>query len=235
MPVQTFQEDGLMFTGLVEGIGKIVGISRVGGDVRLTVRPGFPMDDCRIGDSVSVNGACLTVTDIAARVLGMDVSTETLRCTTLGRLKTGDPVNLERALRLGERLGGHLVAGHVDGIGTIRVKDRRERSWLLRVAVDALLTAYMIDKGSVAVDGVSLTINRTGPDFFECNIIPQTGRETVLLERRIGDLVNIETDLIGKYVEKFFLRGKTAPGREPRDEKRPGITLEMLYQNGFGD
>lgn len=223
-----------MFTGLVEGIGTIVGISRVGGDVRLMVRPGFSMD-CRIGDSVSVSGACLTVTDMAGRVVGMDVSTETLRCTTLGSLKTGDTVNLERALRLGDRLGGHLVAGHVDGVGTIRTKERRERSWLMRIAVGANLTAYMIDKGSVAVEGVSLTINRTGADFFECNIIPQTGRETVLLERRIGDPVNIETDLIGKYVEKFFLKGNAASRREPEGQKRPGITLEMLYQNGFGD
>lgn len=223
-----------MFTGLVEGIGAIVGISRMGGDVRLNVKPSFPMDDCRIGDSVSVSGACLTVTEISGQVVGMDVSTETLSRTTLGRLKVGDKVNLERALRLGDRLGGHLVAGHVDAVGVLRAREPRERSWLIRVALDERLSVYIIEKGSVAVDGVSLTVNRCGRGFFECNIIPQTGKETTLLDKRSGDPVNIETDLIGKYVEKFFLREKESPA-EGGKVKGSGITLEMLYQNGFGD
>jgi len=221
-----------MFTGLVEGIGRITAVERIGGDVRLMINPGFPMEDCRIGDSVSVSGACLTVTFISGGLLSMDVSVESLGRTILGRLRPGDEVNLERALRLGDRLGGHLVAGHVDGLGTILRRERRERSWLIEVRVDEGLSHYIIEKGSVAVDGVSLTVNRCGPGFFEVNIIPQTGRETTLLKKGSGAKVNIETDLIGKYVEKFFLRDKTVPVEEKRGS---GITLEMLANNGFGD
>lgn len=219
-----------MFTGLVEGIGTVTAIRRSKDDMRLSLVPPFDPALCRIGESISVNGVCLTVTEISGASLCVDVSRETLSRSTLNLLKEGDPVNLERALRLTDRLGGHLVLGHVDGIGTIVRKIAVGHSWLLRIRIDPSLSRYLIEKGSIAVDGISLTINACGNDFFEVNIIPQTGRETTLLQKETGVPVNIETDLIGKYVEKLLLKGRAATS-EPSD--RTGITLETLLRHGF--
>ena len=149
----------------------------------------------------------------------------------MGRLKIADEVNLERSLRLADRLGGHLVLGHVDGVGKILRKEQRQRSWVLKIGVDEPLSRYIIEKGSIAVEGVSLTVNRCGNESFEVNIIPQTGKETNLLKRKTGDLVNIETDMIGKYVEKFLRREQVPGGRAPTS----GIDEEMLRKHGFGD
>ncbi|MFZ7112834.1 MAG: riboflavin synthase [Desulfatiglandales bacterium] len=220
-----------MFTGLVEGLGIVRALERIGEDVRITVMPRFDFLDCRVGDSVSVNGACLTVTSTGGGAFSADISVESLSRTTLGRLRAGDEVNLERALRLTDRLGGHLVSGHVDGMGKLLAREQEQRSWRLRIGIDKTISRYTIDKGSVAVDGVSLTINRCNQTSFEVNIIPQTGRETTLLKKKVGDLVNIETDLLGKYVEKFFLDEK-----QSRDEgKKSEIDMEMLLKHGFGD
>ncbi len=220
-----------MFTGLVEGLGKVKSVRRVSDDMTVTVVPSFDMADCRVGDSISVDGVCLTVTDLSEGAFSMDVSGETLSRSTLGGLRQGAELNLERALRLSDRLGGHLVLGHVDGLGTILKKVPQQRSWIIRIGIDPQLSRYTLEKGSVAVDGISLTINRCENNFFEVNIIVQTGKETTLLKRKVGDRVNIETDLIGKYVEKLFLKH-----RSTRDEKTPsGIDLEMLIRNGFGD
>lgn len=216
-----------MFTGLVEGIGRVKEIHRMGEDMVLTLLPLFDMKDAKIGDSISVSGVCLTVTRMSEPGFSVDVSGETLSRSTLGHLKQGDEVNLERALRVSDRLGGHLVLGHVDGVGRILSREQRQRSWGLRIGVDAGLSKYIIEKGSIAVDGVSLTVNRCTEKAFDVNIIPQTGKETTILNKRVGDLVNVETDLIGKYVEKF-LRGSREPQRAPIDE-------EMLKRFGFGD
>ena len=220
-----------MFTGLVEGIGKVSSIKNIGNDMRITVEPLFPMTDCRVGESISIDGACLTVTDISKGLVSMDVSGETLLRSTLRLLRQGHKVNMERALLLTDRLGGHLVSGHVDGIGNILKKETQQRSWLLRIGIDEKLSHYTIEKGSVAVDGISLTINRCAERFFEVNIIPQTGRETTLLKKKVGDQVNIETDLIGKYVEKFFSRDR--PARDGGSVS--GIDMEMLKKQGFGN
>jgi len=170
-----------MFTGLVEGIGKIRAVRRTGEDMRITLAPPFPAAECRVGDSISVDGVCLTVTDITGGCVSMDVSGETLSRSTLGLLKQGDAVNTERALRLADRLGGHLVSGHVDGIGRILERSARDRSWRLRIGMDRRLSRYTIEKGSVSVDGISLTVNRTGgrlrpgPDRDQHGDAPQTG------------------------------------------------------------
>lgn len=220
-----------MFTGLVEGIGKVKSVRRVSDDMTVTIVPPFDMTECRVGDSISVDGVCLTVTDLSEGAFSMDVSGETLSRSTLGRLRQGAEVNLERALRLSDRLGGHLVLGHVDGLGTILKKVPQQRSWIIRIGIDPQLSRYTIEKGSVAVDGISLTINRCENNFFEVNIIVQTGKETTLLKRNVGDRVNIETDMIGKYVEKLLINNRSS-----RDEKTAsGIDLEMLIKNGFGD
>jgi len=218
-----------MFTGLIEGIGKISGIRRAHNEMRVTITPLFNTADCQLGDSVSVNGACLTVTEMREGALSMDVSGETLSRTTLGLLRLGDDVNLERALRLTDRLGGHLVSGHVDGIGKILKKEQVHQSWTIRIGIEEAISRYTINKGSIAVDGISLTINACEKDFFEVNIIPQTGMVTTLLTKKIGDPVNIETDLIGKYVEKLFSKG--GGGQEER--KASGIDFETLVKHGF--
>jgi riboflavin synthase len=218
-----------MFTGLVEGIGKVKEISRFGEDLSITISPLFDMPDIRIGESISVDGVCLTVTHVGQGPFRMDVSAESLARSTLTGIKVGDEVNLERALRVTDRLGGHLVSGHVDGVGRILKKEQKQRSWILRFWLEEKLLRYVIEKGSVAVDGISLTVNRCDDRGFEVNIIPQTGKETGILRKKVGDPVNVETDLIGKYVEKFFLRSD-----EPHPKKNSPIDEELLKKHGFG-
>lgn len=219
-----------MFTGLVEGIGEIKEINHTGGDAVLAIKPLFEVSDIRLGESISVNGVCLTVTDMRQGIFRVDVSSETLSRSTIGQLNLGDQVNLERALKFSDRLGGHLVSGHVDGVGRIIKKEQKEKSWLLRIGMDEGLSKYTIEKGSIAIDGISLTINRCEDTFIEVNIIPQTGKETNILKKKVGDPVNIETDLIGKYVERFFLKEQDT---EPSGST--GINKEMLTKFGFGD
>ena len=219
-----------MFTGLVEGIGKVKELSRFGEDLSITILPLFDMPDIRTGESISVDGVCLTVTRVNQGSFRLDVSAETLSRSTLTGIKVGDEVNLERALRITDRLGGHLVSGHVDGVGRILKKEQKQRSWVLRFGVEKNLLRYVIEKGSVAVDGISLTVNRCDDEGFEVNIIPLTGKETGVLRKKVGDPVNVETDLIGKYVEKFFLKSN-----EPQSKKASLIDDKLLKKHGFGD
>ncbi|RLB11928.1 MAG: riboflavin synthase [Deltaproteobacteria bacterium] len=213
-----------MFTGIVEGIGKIKRkMQGMSGDVVISIEPPFSTKECEIGESISVDGVCLTVTTIDNKEIFMDISQETISRSTLGMLTVGDLVNIERALRLSDRIGGHLVLGHVDGMGKIISKEQREGSYLLRIAVNKDISRYIVEKGSVAVDGMSLTVNRCGEDFFELNIIPHTFSQTTILKKRI-DFVNIETDIVGKYVEKFLNSIKL------KDSK---VTIEKLKKYGF--
>ncbi len=220
-----------MFTGLVEGVGRIQQAVRSGGDRVLVIKPLFDLGRIRIGDSLCVSGVCLTVTAERSGLLSMDVSAETLSRSTLGAVEPGRQVNLEQALRLSDRLGGHLVAGHVDGVGRVARREPRGDSWLLGIEIDPVLSRTIIEKGSIAVDGVSLTINHCRPGYFEVNIIPQTGRETTLLEIGLGERVNVETDLIGKYVEKLTAGGDRS---EPAGKRRSSrVSLEALRDHGF--
>ncbi len=218
-----------MFTGIIEGLGEITAIRRLRDDMRVTIAPLFDFTDCRLGDSVAVDGVCLTVNELENNIINMDVSGETLSLSTLTIRKEGDKVNLERALRLTDRLGGHLVSGHVDGIGKILKKETQQRSWILKIGINERISRYTIQKGSIAVDGISLTINQREQTYFKVNIIPQTGNETTLLNKKVGDPVNIETDLIGKYVENFFLKKNLAQNGKPA----PSVDMEMLIKQGF--
>ncbi|OQX08643.1 MAG: riboflavin synthase [Desulfobulbaceae bacterium A2] len=216
-----------MFTGLVQGTGVVIARSPSGGGMVLTLEAGFALDDPREGESIAVNGACLTARNITGRRFLVDVSPETLTRTTLGRLASGGRVNLERALRLGDRLGGHLVSGHVDTVG--QVEDRRPAGdfTLFSFCLPAELSRYLIEKGSVAVDGVSLTVNSCESDRFSVAIIPHTLTATTLGGLRQRDPVNLELDLIGKYVEKM-LGHRVAAGTTSS-----GINADFLAQHGF--
>ena len=213
-----------MFTGIVEGIGIIKRKGQgVHAEMSISVEPPFSVKECEIGESISVDGVCLTVTMIREKEVVMDVSQETISRSTLGMLRAGDRVNMERALKISDRIGGHLVLGHVDGVGRIISRTQKEGSWRLRIAVDRDMSRYIVEKGSIAVDGISLTVNISGEDFFEVNVIPHTSQQTTILKKRI-DLVNIETDILGKYVEKFFNSIKL------KDSK---VTIEKLKKYGF--
>ena len=199
-----------MFTGIIESIGTIARIERRGGDVRLHVDAGaLGLDDVKLGDSISVSGVCLTAVEIDGAVFTVDVSTETLARTTLGALRDGDPVNLEKAMRLSDRLGGHLVAGHIDGVGRVVSiePDARSQRWLFELP--AALARYLAPKGSICIDGVSLTVNEVDGARFGVNLIPHTIDVTTFKARRTGDAVNIEVDLLARYVEQLLPRDRS--------------------------
>ncbi len=217
-----------MFTGLVEGVGQISRITPKGPDAVLVIKPTWSMDQVVMGESVAVNGACLTVTGIGGGGFSLDVSAETLSRTKVGKLRQGDPVNLERAMQLGDRLGGHLVTGHVDCLGKVVSIARHGDSVRLEISIPPEHLRYVVEKGSVTVDGVSLTVNQLWPDRFGLNIIPHTWQETTLHLVTEGDSVNIETDLIGKYVARLLNRGENDQG-----QKEKGLTAEDLLRAGF--
>ena len=196
-----------MFSGIVQSVGKIAAMEPRGGDVRLVVdADGLGVDGIALGDSIAVAGVCLTVVAIDATRLAFDVSNETLTCTSLGSLVVGSGVNLEKALRLADRLDGHLVSGHVDGVGRVLAiePDARSQRWTFEVPTE--LAKYIAGKGSVCIDGTSLTVNETDGARFGVNLIPHTIAVTTFKDRRVGDAINVEVDLIARYVERL-LRG----------------------------
>ena len=209
-----------MFTGIIESMGVVKKITTKGEDALLEIDTSMNLGDIKTGDSIAISGACLTVTGISDRGFIADVSAETLAKTTLKSLKRGDKVNLEKALRLDSFLGGHLVLGHVDGVGNICERLEKSNSIIFGVEIDKNLSKYVVQKGSITVDGISLTVNRCEKNRFYVNIIPHTARATTLESKRVRDPVNIETDILGKYVEKLI-----NPDKE--------IDMDFLSEHGF--
>lgn len=215
-----------MFTGIVEETGSVVRVQKGAHSAVLTVQARKVLEGTRIGDSIAVNGICLTVTAMSPDTFTADVMHETLDRTGLSGLGPGSPVNLERAMPADGRFGGHIVSGHIDGVG--RITDVRRDDTAVWYTVEAApdLLRLVVEKGSIALDGISLTVAATGRNTFSVSIIPHTAAQTVLGRRKAGDLVNLETDIIGKYVEKLM-------GREPELKTQSAITKEFLTRHGF--
>ena len=221
-----------MFTGIIEALGKIKGIQKSGRSIRMTIDAGFSLDETRVGDSISVSGVCLTAVEINGRIFKMDMSPETYAVTNFSRAKIGDRVNLERALRLCDRLDGHLVSGHIDGTGTISNKKILDNAIVIVIEAPEALTRYMIKKGSVALDGISLTINNCTNNSFEITIIPHTAKLTTIGFKKAGDIVNIETDMLGKYVERFMTKS-VGTEKEATGSSISSIDMQFLAKAGF--
>ena len=217
-----------MFTGIIQTVGRVAALESRGGDVRIVLDVGaLAMEDVKPGDSIAVNGVCLTAVALTAKGFAADVSRESLDLTTLGGLRAGSRVNLEKALTLGTPLGGHLVSGHVDGLG--RVVERRDDARSVRFTIEAPaeLARYIAPKGSICVDGASLTVNQVDGCRLELNIIPHTVQETIMGEYREGSRVNLEVDLIARYLERLLLGDKAAQG------SGSGLSEDFLARHGF--
>lgn len=216
-----------MFTGLVEELGKVKRIERGVKSVRLTVSAQKVTSDVKLGDSIAVNGACLTVVEYTSAYFTADVMPETVARTALAALQPGDTVNLERTLRVGDRLGGHIVSGHIDGVGTITVKEHNDNAVIVRIQTCSEVMRYIVEKGSVAIDGTSLTVVDYGSDWFTVSLIPHTAKMTTVGLKKTGEIVNLEADMIGKYVEKLL---SLTPGKPA---SKSGLDLGFLSEHGF--
>ncbi|MGI8466881.1 MAG: riboflavin synthase [Pyrinomonadaceae bacterium] len=215
-----------MFTGIIEELGKISSLETRGGGARIKISARVVTENTAEGDSIAVNGVCLTALDVAANSFSADVSQETLNRSTLRNLKIGSVVNLERAAMVSTRLGGHIVQGHVDGCGTFLSAKQSGEFWTIRVSFPREIGQYLVYKGSISVEGISLTIANLTDDFFEIAVIPKTWELTNLSSLKTGDAVNLEADVIAKYVERILLYGRT-------EQKTEGVTMEKLRKTGF--
>jgi len=214
-----------MFTGIIEETGIVMEIKK-GTQSFLKVKASIIFSDIHIGDSIAVNGVCLTVTEYSDNIFTADVMNETLERSSLGILKTGDKVNLERAMSANGRFGGHIVSGHIDGTGKIIEMKKDGIAVWYKIAASEKILHYVVEKGSIAIDGISLTIAKVDNECFSVSVIPHTAKQTVLSDKKTGDIVNLENDIVGKYVEKLI---------EPKlsDKRKSNITLEFLSENGF--
>jgi len=211
-----------MFTGIISAIGKVKSLQAQNGDVRLQIATqDLDLADVKLGDSIANNGVCLTVVAMDNAILSFDVSRESLDRTDLGSLTTGSEINLEKALAVGDRLGGHFVSGHVDGLGIVKARQESARSVIFRFEVPIGLERYIAEKGSICIDGTSLTVNDVAENWFEVNIIPHTLQQTIMKHYQVGTKVNLEVDLIARYLERLL------------PEQEAGITRETLLKNGF--
>lgn len=224
-----------MFTGIIEGLGKISAVRPVGsGGRQFTLRADFDLHGSRVGDSICVSGACLTAIHIEGRSFVVDVSPETLSRSTFDRAAIGNRVNLERALRLSDRLDGHLVSGHLDGTGTLEARQVQDNAVILGFSAPQAISRFLIEKGSVAIDGISLTINGCDERGFTVSIIPQTAGVTTIGFKKIGDAVNLEADMIGKYVERFVGQASSGTSRSAAgDGQNDTLSKDFLAKFGF--
>ncbi|MDH5423920.1 MAG: riboflavin synthase [Gammaproteobacteria bacterium] len=217
-----------MFTGIIESVGKVIASEKKGGDLRLTIATEkLDMSDVQLGDSIAVNGVCLTAVELDQSSFVADVSNETIDHTATGKLQQGSDVNLEKALTPTTRLGGHLVSGHVDGVGEVVERSDDGRSVHFTIKAPDELAKYIAHKGSITVDGISLTVNKVSGAEFELNIVPHTMQETVIKHYQVGTQVNLEVDLIARYLERLLLGDKAA------EKESDGVSMSFLAENGF--
>ena len=215
-----------MFTGLVEEIGRVQAVVKSAKSARIAIKAHKVLEGARLGDSISTNGVCLTVTEFTHDSFAVDVMAETMRRSNLELLSPGDEVNLERALKVGDRLGGHIVSGHIDGVGTIKKYENEDNAVWVTIQAAPEILRYIVQKGSITIDGISLTVAYVDEAVFKVSIIPHTRDITTLLRRKAGDVVNLECDMIGKYVEKLLLSREQAPAER-------GIDMNFLSEHGF--
>lgn len=215
-----------MFTGLVEEIGRVQSVTKSTKSARITIKARKVLKDTKPGDSISTNGVCLTVTDFTSESFSVDVMAETMRRSNLHILSPGDEVNLERALRLGDRLGGHMVSGHIDGMGTVADYENEDNAVWVTVGTSPEILRYIVQKGSIAIDGISLTVAYVDDSVFKVSIIPHTRDITTLLRKKVGDIVNLECDMVGKYIEKLLKSKEQAPFKR-------GMDMNFLSEHGF--
>ncbi len=215
-----------MFTGLVEEIGIVQSIVRTAKSAKIVIQASKVLDGVRLGDSISTNGVCLTVTEFYKNSFSVDAMAETMRRSNLHRLVSGDKVNLERALKVGDRLGGHIVSGHIDGMGTVASLEKEDNSVWITIAAKKEILKYIVKKGSIAIDGISLTVAYVDEDSFKVSIIPHTKEVTTLLSKKVDEAVNLECDLLGKYIEKMLNAREQTPVKNSLD-------MNFLSEYGF--
>ena len=215
-----------MFTGIIEEAGIVQGINRGVNSTVLTIKGDIIFEDLKLGDSVSVNGVCLTASSLSGNSFSADVMNETLRRSSINSLKVGSKVNLERAMIADGRFGGHIVSGHIDGTGSIDEIRNDGNALVYKIKAPAGIMKYIVEKGSAAIDGVSLTVTSVAEEFFEVSIIPHTVKLTILSEKSVGDIVNIENDIIGKYTERLM-------GFQRTEKSKSNITMEFLTEYGY--
>lgn len=215
-----------MFTGLIEEIGVIQSAIKGTNSAQLTISADKVLQDIKLGDSISTNGVCLTVTSFSNKTFTVDVMPETMRRSNLKNLKPGSKVNLERALKLGDRLGGHIVSGHIDGIGYITAMEEDENATWLTIEAEPGIMKYIVEKGSIAIDGTSLTVAYANSEIFKVSIIPLTRNETTILSKKIGEEVNLECDVVGKYIERLIIF-------KQNEKDSSSINMDFLRENGF--
>ncbi|MPM74327.1 Riboflavin synthase [bioreactor metagenome] len=218
-----------MFTGLVEEIGIVESISKSTKSARIAIKASTVLEGVKLGDSICTNGVCLTVTSFGGNRFTVDAMAETMRRSNLSNFQIGEEVNLERALRVGDRLGGHIVTGHIDGMGTISSYEKEDNAVWITISASKEILKYIVQKGSIAIDGVSLTVAYVDDSLLKVSIIPHTKDATTLIRKKVGIEVNLECDVVSKYIEKLISR------REEQEEKevKKGIDLSFLSENGF--
>ncbi len=223
-----------MFTGIVEETGKIKSIQKTNYSAVLSISAKLVLEQTKVGDSIAVNGVCLTVTSLVPGGFTADVMAETLRRSSLGLLVPGSPVNLERAMAADGRFGGHIVSGHIDGTGIICSKNPEGNAVWVEIEAKPQILKYIVEKGSITIDGISLTVAKLTKETFAVSLIPHTAENTTLLSKKMGDIVNLENDIIGKYVERLlgFQNSVTMP--EPGEREKSGLTMDFLTKHGFG-